>query len=80
VGKHSTAAPSELPKEIGSPSQLRVALSSDKFKLWPIFLVPLKSDWQCVPARPHLPPHDLNVMDTSAVTCKVITEADKEKH
>jgi hypothetical protein len=32
------------------------------------------------PARPHLPPHDPNAMDTSAVAHKVITEADKEKH
>jgi hypothetical protein len=32
------------------------------------------------PARACLPPHDLNAMDMSAVACKVITKADKEKH
>jgi hypothetical protein len=31
-------------------------------------------------ARPHLPPCDPNAMDTSAVTHKVTTKADKEKH
>jgi hypothetical protein len=32
------------------------------------------------PARPCLPPHDPNAMDTSAITQKAITKADKEKH
>jgi hypothetical protein len=32
------------------------------------------------PARPHLPPCDPNAMDTSAVTQKALTKADKEKH
>jgi hypothetical protein len=32
------------------------------------------------PARLHLPPQDLNTMDTSAVARKAITKADKEKH
>jgi hypothetical protein len=32
------------------------------------------------PAKPQLPPRDPNAMDTSAVTWKAITEADKEKH
>jgi hypothetical protein len=32
------------------------------------------------PARPCLPPCDPNVIDMSAVTCKAITKADKEKH
>jgi hypothetical protein len=32
------------------------------------------------PARPHLPPHDPNAMDTSAVVHKAVMEAKKEKH
>jgi hypothetical protein len=32
------------------------------------------------PARPCLPPRDPNAMDTSAVACKAVTEAEKEKH
>jgi hypothetical protein len=32
------------------------------------------------PARPHLPPHDPNAMDTLVVAQKAITKADKEKH